>query len=249
MRYVMLFLCIWATACNKPASGSRQNTETAAETTPSQSAEPDTTPAAPETTQTKDVLYYYRTLEAPFATEYPLQESKGKWVCLSPSTSEPLEDIVVDLNNGFIQIVDPGTGGGDWTIQCVLFRMANGAPVLGLSKTFFDGTGIRQDIHILRPEDARRRDWTDYALPKIDGFSFLRDDSAEEEEIVHQLLPVTIELPRYGTTAKAKVYTGLQDLYCRGGENEFSDYCGLFQQVRRAEILLKWNKEQGKFVQ
>lgn len=246
MRYLILSLCLWAFACNKSAPGSEQQAEAIQEDSAAVVATLDEQTEA-ATAETKDVLYYYRQLKAPFAPAYPLRESKGKWTSVSPSTDEPLEDVIVDLKNGFIQIVDPGTGGGDWTINCVLFRMADGAPVLGLTKTFFDGAGILQECHILRPEDPARLDWTDYALPKIDGFSFLRDDSAEEEAIVQKLLPVTIELPRYGTSAKAKVYTGLQEIYCRGDQNEFSDYCGLFLQVRRTEIPLKWNREKGKF--
>ena len=65
---------------------------------------------------------------------------------------------------------------------------------------------------------------------------------------MHKLLPVRIELPQRGTTAKALVYTGLKNLLRRGDENDYSDYCGLFQQVKRQEISLKWDKEKGKFV-
>jgi hypothetical protein len=162
-------------------------------------------------------------------------------------TEEPFEVAVVDVKNGYIEFTDPGTGGGDLTYQFVLFRMADGAPVIGITKTFFDGAGIDQTYYFLRPEDPKQIDWTDYTLPEIDGFSFLRDDSAEEERIVRKLLPVTIELPRVGTTAKAKVFTGLKDIYCRGDQNEYSDYCVLFDQLQRTEIALRWNKEMGRF--
>lgn len=242
------FLCLFTAsfACTKssPSAGQQSDAPEVSTEQPALSEENiEEVPLA-----ARNVLYYYKNLEPPYATEYPLVETKGKWKAISPSNDEILlEDVVVDLKNGYIEITDPGTGGGEWTTRCVLFRMANGTPVLGLSRTFFDGATILQDLYFLRPEDPQKLDWTTYTMPAVDGFNFLRDDSAEEEAIVKKLLPVTIELPRQGTSVKAWVYTGLKELYCRGDENEYSDYCGLFQQVRRTEITFKWNREKGKF--
>lgn len=230
-------------ACNAPSS-SPDTLEASTETVTT-----DTIPAstAQPAAAAKDVLHYYRSLPSPFSIGHPLTEQNGKWMTQSNFTEEPFEVAMVDVKNGYIEFTDPGTGGGDLTYQFVLFRMADGAPVIGITKTFFDGAGIDQTYYFLRPEDPKQLDWTGYTLPEIDGFSFLRDDSAEEERIVRKLLPVTIELPRVGTTARAKVFTGLKDIYCRGDQNEYSDYCVLFDQLHRTEIALKWNKEMGKF--
>jgi len=227
MRHLTVPLLLLAMACNAPASPS------------------DTIPGP--ATQGKDVLYYYRTLPPQFSIGHPLKQEDGKWFTESNFTEEPFEVTVVDVKNGYIEFTDPGTGGGDLTSQFVLFRMADGSPVIGITQTFSDGAGIDQTCYFLRPEDPEEIDWTEYTMPEIDGFSFLRDDSAEEERIVRQLLPVTIELPRYGTTAKAKVFTGLKDIYCRGDQNKFSDYCILFEQLQRKEIALKWNAQLGMF--
>ncbi len=204
---------------------------------------------APRAQQDHDVLYYYRALKQPYAPPgYALKETNGRWHSASPDTGEAL-DATVDLKNGFIEIVDPGTGGGDWTYRVVLFRMANGEPVLGITHTFFDGAGLLHTYYFIRPEDPKQLDWTKYTIRAVSGFDFLPLDNAEEESIVKKLLPVSLELPRYGTSIKAVVYTGLKDIYCRGDENEYADYCGLFQQVRRREVTFKWNKETGKFVE
>lgn len=194
----------------------------------------------------RDVLYYYRQLKPPYAPPYALKESGGKWMTRANSTEEPFE-AVVDLKNGFIEIVDSGTGGGDWTYRVVLFRTAKDEPVIGITHTFFDGAGIQHSYYFLRPEDPKQLDWTQHTIPSVSGFDFLPDDNAEEEAIVEKLLPVTLELPRYGTSVKAHVYTGLEYIYCRGDENEYTDYCGLFRQVKRKELMLKWNKEKGQF--
>jgi hypothetical protein len=244
MKRLMLLLALaLAFACNAPTSSPstlEATTETATtDTIPTTTAQP--------VAATKDVLHYYRSLPSPWSIGHPLKQQNGKWMTQSNFTEEPFEVAVVDVKNGYIEFTDPGTGGGDLTYQFVLFRMADGAPVIGITKTFFDGAGIDQTYYFLRPEDPKQIDWTDYTLPEIDGFSFLRDDSAEEERIVRKLLPVTIELPRVGTTAKAKVFTGLKDIYCRGDQNEYSDYCVLFDQLQRTEIALRWNKEMGRF--
>ncbi len=198
----------------------------------------------------RDVLYYFKRLKAPyFPAEYVLKQANGQWTCLSPSSQEPLEGVVVDIKNGFIEIVDPGTGGGDWTFRVVLFRMADGNPLLGITHTFFDGATLLHKYYFLKPEDAKQLDWTKQVIKQVSAFDFLPPDNTEETAIVEKLLPVSLELPRYGTIVKAKVYTGLKDIYCRGDENEFSDYCGLFRQVQRTEITFKWDKEKGRFFQ
>lgn len=199
----------------------------------------------------KDVLYYYQWLEEgnlkpDYGWGYPLVQKNGKWFSKSASTEEPIE-AVVDQKNGFIEIVDPGTGGGDITVRFVLFRLESGAPVLGITHDFFDGTGINQQYYFLRPEDKEQFDWTEHTMPIITGFDFLPENNAEEPDIVEKLLPVSIELPHYGTTVKIKVFTGLEAIYCNGSENEYSDYCGLFNNLTRREFSLKWNKKEGRF--
>lgn len=197
----------------------------------------------------RDVLYYYRNLRAPFAPPgYPLTQKNGQWTSISPDTEEPI-DAVVDIKNGFIEIVDPGTGGGEWTYRVVLFRMADGNPLLGITHTFFDGAGQTHKYFFLRPEDPKRIDWTNETIKAVSGFDFLPLDNAEEEAIVQALLPVSLVLPRQGTAVKAVVYTGLEQIYCRGDENEYSDYCGLFRQVQRQEITFTWDKVRGVFAQ
>ncbi len=193
----------------------------------------------------RDVLYYYRRLKEPYRSGYELKENKGQWTSMSPDTEEPIA-AVVDLKNGFIEIVDEGTGGGEWTYRMALFRMADGQPVIGITNTYFDGAGLEQKYYFLRPENAQKLDWTKETVREITGFDFLPLDNAEEEDIVKKLLPVSLELPRQGTSVKAVVYTGLEQIYCRGDDNEYADYCGLFRQVQRKEIVLKWNKEKGK---
>jgi len=242
----LCLMCI-GLACSNSAPANKETESISATDISSTSVHNEATSTAAGDMERFDVLHYYRQLKPPYAPPgYPLKEVNGKWMSLSPDTEEPIE-ATVDIKNGFIEIVDPGTGGGDWTFRVVLFRMANGAPVLGITHTFFDGAGLLHAHYFLRPEDPRQLDWTKYTIKSLSGFDFLPLDNAEEEHIVNKLLPVSLELPRYGTSAKATVYTGLENIYCRGDDNEYSDYCILFRQVQRKEIIFKWNKDLGKF--
>lgn len=236
---LFLFIFAWLGCNNAPATTSTTPAETAEAPVSGQIVGED----VPQ--ERRDVLYYYRSLKDPYRSGYELKENNGQWTSISPDTEEPIA-AVVDIKNGFIEIMDQGTGGGDWTYRMALFRMADGQPVIGITNTYFDGAGLDQKYYFLRPENAQKLDWTKETIREITGFDFLPLDNAEEEDIVKKLLPVSLELPRQGTSVKAVVYTGLEQIYCRGDENEYSDYCVLFRQVQRKEIVLKWNKEKGK---
>lgn len=236
---LFLFICAWLGCNNAPATSSAVPAESAQVLVSEQIAGEE----LPQ--ERRDVLYYYRRLKEPYRSGYELKENNGQWTSMSPDTEEPIA-AVVDVKNGFIEIVDEGTGGGEWTYRMALFRMADGNPVIGITNTYFDGAGLDQKYYFLRPENAQKLDWTKETIREITGFDFLPLDNAEEEDIVKKLLPVSLELPRQGTSVKAVVYTGLEQIYCRGDENEYSDYCGLFRQVQRQEIVLKWNKEKGR---
>ena len=100
-----------------------------------------------------------------------------------------------------------------------LFRMDDGQPVIVITNPFFYRSGLYQKYYFLRPEDAQKLDWTKETIRRITGFDFLPLDNAEEEDIVKKLLPVSLELPRQGTSVKAVVYTGLEQIYSRGDAN------------------------------
>ncbi len=250
---ILFTLCtlvmLWQACGGGPATTS--DTAATAQTIYTQTADSDV-PAIPLDTVTdpavkakRTVLDYYNMLVPPYDPGYPLQEKNGKWRTRSRITEQPI-NAVVDIKNGYIEIEDEGTGGGTTTCRVVLFRMADGNPMIAITETFFDGVGLTQERWFLRPEDPKRWDWTDYTLRTITAFDFLPSDNAEEPDIVHRLLPVTIELPRQGTTTKAIVRTELEYVHCREG-SEYIDYCGLYKQLKSKQIDLKWNREKGKF--
>jgi hypothetical protein len=239
-NWILTLVLFWGLGCGNAAPPSSAADTTQAPHAPTQASE------AAVPLERRDVLYYYRQLRAPHSPGYPLTQENGQWTSVSPDTQEPLPALV-DIKNGFIEIVDPGTGGGEWTYRIVLFRMADGNPVIGVTHTFFDGAGLQHTYFFLRPEDSKRLDWTRETIKAVSAFDFLPADNAEEEHIVQALLPVSLELPRQGTSVKAVVFTGLEQIYCRDTDNEYADYCGLFTRVQHKEIVFKWNRDKGTF--
>jgi hypothetical protein len=200
-----------------------------------------------ETPKRKNVLDYYRSLEPPYSTPYELTQKGDKW--LAESSLEMELEATVDLRNGFIEIIDEGTGGGTYHVQVVLFRLAIGNPVIAVSKRAYDGVDATQEYHFLRPEHPDQYDWTEHTLGAISVEDFLELDYAEEPAILEEALPVLLDLPQRGTTLTASVFTGKRFYYCRDSASpEEQIACTAFDRLRREEIKLHWDRESGQFL-
>lgn len=195
------------------------------------------------------VLDYYRQLKDDYDPGYPLRQKGGKWVTVSPLSEQDI-DATVDLKNGFIEVIDEGTGDGMVKVQVALFRLADGKAVVAISKQIFDGIGAQQSWHFLRPDAAGFKDWTEHTMPIVTGFDFLPDDYAEEPDVVEEALPVLIELPRHGTNLVVSVFTEKKGLYCSEQATEYQRdvLCPVFGRLTRTTFSLKWDKTEGRFL-
>jgi len=197
--------------------------------------------------QRKNVLDYYQALEPPFQTDYPLRKSGEKW--LTNSSAEYEIEATVDLKNGYIEIEDEGTGGGTITLQVVLFRMADGNPMLAINETFFDGLGMSSNYHFLHPEDQQQYDWTEHTLPVMTPFDFLSEDAASlDPALLEEAMPVNLKQPQHGTTLSVHLDRSKKPLYC--SENSGRDrqsVCDAFDMIEQNQLELKWNRERAKF--
>jgi hypothetical protein len=201
----------------------------------------------PEIANRKNVLDYYRSLEPPYNSPYELTQKGSKWV--AESSLEMELEATVDLKNGFIEIIDEGTGGGTYHVQVVLFRLANGNPMIAVSKKAYDGFGATQEYRFLRPEHPDQYDWTEHTLGALSVFDFLELDYAEEPAILEEAMPVLLDLPQLGTTLTASVFTGKRFYYCGDSASpEEQIVCPAFDRLRREEIKLHWDRASGQFL-
>ncbi len=194
------------------------------------------------------VLDYYQRLKGVYDPGYPIQKKGNKWVSVSPATEEAIE-ATVDIPNGFIEVVDEGTGGGTQKVQVVLFRMANGTAVIAVSLQNFDGIDVSQELYFLRDTPKGLADWSEHTMPVITGFDFLPDDYAEEPDVVEEALSIYFALPRKGTNVTAMIYTEKKSLYCsqQATEQQRDLLCPVFGRLVRTSLLLKWDRTEGKF--
>ncbi|MEQ8706247.1 MAG: hypothetical protein RIC19_20105 [Phaeodactylibacter sp.] len=228
-----------------PAAGA--DTAEVIQEQPEASSPPTDEAPGAETDKRKNVLDYYRSLEPPYNSPYELTQKGNKWMAESPLEMEL--EATVDLRNGFIEIIDEGTGGGTYHVQVVLFRLANGNPMIAVSKRAYDGVGATQEYHFLRPEHPDQYDWTEHTLGALSVFDFLELDYAEEAHTLEEAMPVLLDLPQRGTTLTASVFTGKRFYYCGDSASpEEQLACPAFDRLRQEQIALKWDRENGQFL-
>ncbi len=201
----------------------------------------------PDTESKKeDVFTYYQKLQPEYIPQYKIQQDKDGF----HSTSQSGEKLtaVVDIVNGYIEIMDDQMGEGHVKMQFVLFKKADASDVIAISIQKHDGFGLSQQSFVLHIISGKPADKTKEAFGSLSPWAFLPDDYAEEEHIVEDALPVLIDLPRKGTTAKAIVSTEKKFYYCSDKANEEQAIaCGVYGRLRRTSIDLKWNRQKGVF--
>ncbi len=165
---------------------------------------------------------------------------------------ETPNSIVVDDKNGFLQIVDDGTGGGRLTYQLEMFTNAAGKVVLGFSRFGFDGVmydGI--DLTFFDP-DNKMADVTakvfgvkiensDYQKAPYKGSARLSDFVRKENSTEYTYY----ELPRQGF--EIKVFHGYVSLDNACKQERNKEACFFLEQYRPF-VTVKWDKAKGIFV-
>jgi hypothetical protein len=195
------------------------------------------------------VVDYFRLLSDDDRRGYTLkQKNETTWVAISPL--EEQLNIVVDRKNGFIEIVDEGTGGGTSILRVVLYRKADKSAIIAVSFETFDGMAETFELKFMTYQDKIWRDITAQVMPKISYRDFLKNPAeAEKFRFLETRTPVMLKLPQFGTAAKASL--GLS--FCAGCENwyDLSDAeksrCKEFPKKVYQSIELVWDKNVGKY--
>ena len=194
----------------------------------------------------KNILDYYRELNGDYAPGYEIRKKGEGWV--SQSTAEYEIPVTVDIKNGFIELTDEGTGGGTFKVQVVLFRLVDGSPQIGITKTEFDGIGANQQYYFVRPEDSKQYDWTEHAVPIITYLDFYQEEDDEiDPELAEKTFPILFDLPQHGTSLKVSIFLGNRILYCSEDAGvERAKLCPLFDHMARESFNLKWINAEGR---
>lgn len=188
--------------------------------------------------------------------KYDLRYENGAWVWPYMDETE-LREAEVDLRNGFLEILDEGTGGGVVSQQLALYLDGEGNQYVGMTQKEFDGIFTRaissffgysekQNLFV----DASQR------IPDLRYDDFLVDGSAFSFENINvnsleELVYIYIEYPRQGTTAMASIdisklyYPFSKERYPEGSDT--TEIQGIRNDLLYGGIELRWNKQEGRF--
>lgn len=194
------------------------------------------------------MVKYFNMLPSDKRHNVKVTEKGGKF----KTDIETPNSIVVDDKNGFLQIVDDGTGGGKLTYQLAMFKDATGKVVLGFNTFGFDGvmydnvnltfyepdnkmTDVTKKVFGVKIEDS------DYQKAPYKGTAKLRDFVSKENSTEYTYY----NLPRQGL--EIKVFHGYValDNACKFERNKEACY---FLEQFRPFVTVKWDKAKGIFV-
>lgn len=213
----------------------------------------------------QNVYEYYQSLPESFfydtdlgEIKYTIRKKENAWVSESLAGYEI--PAIVDIKNGYIEINDEGTGGGNINIKVVLFRKKDRSPLIGITKGGFNGIYFENSSSFY---ETKNKEWlkAEYVFPEMGIDRFLNEKyrklNFEKDEIISPNLSSLLELPQFGTVVNVDLNFTKYDFLVESNHNPhlqkpFTDK----EQTKLWEIIdnisiesfqLKFNKAVGKF--
>lgn len=188
--------------------------------------------------------------------EPKIVQSNGSWRIENPDG--PITLAVADIPNGYIEFIDPGTGGGSTTVSAALFFTNAKEPMLAVLEagsttgTCPDPTYVLKIFHM----EMDRMDQIRKVLPDLPLSLFLKKGYDPKKNapnvLADQHYRIGYRLPRKGTTME--VFLETSNLACgmamAGADmpkKEREEQESFLQNVRKEPVKLKWNKTFGVF--
>jgi hypothetical protein len=167
----------------------------------------------------------------------------GKYIVLN-DVETPCK-LTIDDKNGFLEIIDNGTGGGTNTLQIAQFKDAKGKTILAYSSYNFDGS--YHDTKSAFYDTSKKMEIANYVFDfDMPEGAFQKEDlsTTEEEKYAHQQY-VYYELPRQGLILKMHFGYSQADNDCQTGDKDACKFKAKFVPY----LQFKWNKATGTFEQ
>lgn len=213
----------------------------------------------------QNIYDYYQSLPESFfydadlgENKYVIQKKEGVWICKSTSGNNfsPL----IDLKNGYIEINDEGTGGGNSYQQIVLFRKIDRSPLIGVTTGSFNGFYFDSSTTFYEKLGNK---WMEAknVFPELTIQRFLnptyRKHGFTKNDIVSPNLTTLTVLPQHGTTVKVELNFNKYDYLIESNQNVYKKQSfskkeakQLWERIENISIesfQLKFNKTDGKF--
>ena len=198
------------------------------------------------------VIDYFEKLPPEIIDDYKIENAEGEWISKSNAGYEIFP--TVDIINGYIEIIDEGTGGGTTKLQVVLFRKKDGSALIAISKYTNDGgMYIESRINFMEYKNEEWIDVTYDIQPSITCNNFVNQgfDMPDFPEDFHEMFGIVYNLPQYGTTIEISLIVGGLTLICDGTmESLPADkklVCDFIDNTKKTPIKLYWDKPNRKF--
>ncbi|MFH0974699.1 MAG: hypothetical protein V1874_02830 [Spirochaetota bacterium] len=204
----------------------------------------------------KSILDYYNSIPLNQLNNfrYKLQQKNNKWITRSNVGYD--FEVIVDIKNGYLNIMDSGTGGGTGTQEVALYSTNAGSDIVGVNLITFDGIDSACTLKFFKPDD-KWKDVTDDILPKIDLFLFMDGSyKVNHQRKMDSFLEFTkgitllYQLPRVGTTMSVKVDLDrfiMENRQKGTGHNLKSNAYEIIKSIKYREIKLTWDSKSNKF--
>jgi len=207
----------------------------------------------------KNILEYYQLLKNKNLVEpYTFSKVNNEYKCFNVDDNEISYSFDLDIQNGYLSIIDEGTGAGEAHTELALFKKTDGNYIIAVNYYYKEASGLYIMI------TSSKLDFYEYAAGeittitttcfknKVYSTSFLKPTYAGDDEIEFNYL-----LPKKGTTIKAILN---QDYltFCKTKEQfqknmdkevfeKISDKCLVCDQVVKNTISIPFNKAKGEF--
>lgn len=137
---------------------------------------------------------------------YALRREAGQWVTTSPDWGTPMP-VTVDGPRGYLRIMDEGTGGGSFETQVVLWRQADGLPLIGIAETSFDPAPGQTRLRFFAHDRHRWDDLTAYSWPGVSLADFMPPGMTigDLRDLRAIRAAVHVVLPRQGLRPEARL--------------------------------------------
>ncbi len=201
--------------------------------------------------KTRSILDYYNKL--PISKEFPIKFRDGKYRAKSPVKPGPEEvDVLVDVQNGYIQFSINGWGHGD-DYQAALFLGKDNRAYVAINSTGKEGpVGFvsYSDLKIYEFRDNAFTDVTTVIFPAITKSMFTHQshDYSKLIDARSHIEPVQFTLPRYGTDIVSQLGSRdfIEAIY---QSRENNDPLGkFFSDIAYKKIQIKWDRNKSRFI-
>ncbi len=200
--------------------------------------------------KTKSILEYYSKL--PISKEFPIILRNGKYCTKSPVRPGPEEvDVLVDVQNGYIQFSINGWGHGD-DYQAALFLDKDNHAYVAINTTGKEspaGFVSYSCLNIYEFRDTTFTDVTAVIFPAITKsmFTHRSHDYSKLVDPHSKIEPVQFTLPRYSTDIISQLSSRdfVEAIYQSRENKDLLEK--FFSDITYKKIQIKWDRNKSRF--